>query len=68
MSSETVVALYSLVGTLIGSLGGIVMSNRLTNHRLEQLEKKMDRHNNFGERLAAMERDVQTLFRLIEQK
>lgn len=35
-------AVLSLLGSLIGTLGGILASARLMNYRLEQLEKKME--------------------------
>lgn len=47
--------LLSLAGTLTGTLGGILTSARLTNYRIEQLEKKVDRHNGFGERIPVLE-------------
>lgn len=37
-------AVYSLIGTIIGSLAGILVSNKLTAWRLEQLEKKLDKY------------------------
>lgn len=51
MNSEILVALFSLVGTAMGTFGGI----RLTNYRIEQLEKKVDKHNNLVERTAVIE-------------
>ena len=57
MNSEIVIALISLLGTLAGSLGGIVVSSKLTSHRLEQLEKKVDKHNNFATRMPLLEQD-----------
>ena len=36
------VALLSLLGTLIGTLGGIFVSSKLTNYRIEQLEKRVE--------------------------
>ena len=42
MESAVIVAIISFAGTLIGSAGGIIASSKLTNYRLEQLEKKMD--------------------------
>ena len=53
MDAEITVALLSAAGTLIGSLGGILASNRLTNYRIAQLEKRVDKHNNLVERMAA---------------
>lgn len=57
MNSEIVIALISLLGTLAGSLGGIVVSSKLTSYRLEQLEKKVDKHNNFATRMPLLEQD-----------
>lgn len=42
--SSVIVALLSLVGTLIGSIAGVLVSNKLTNYRIEQLEKKLDEY------------------------
>lgn len=59
MPTEVMVALLSLLGTLAGSLSGVLMANRLCVYRIEQLEKKVDKHNNLVERMAVMERDMQ---------
>jgi len=49
------VAGMSLIGTLAGTLGGILVSNRLTNYRIEQLEKKVAAHNSVVERTYKLE-------------
>ncbi|MCF2676432.1 hypothetical protein I6E44_07905 [Pseudoflavonifractor phocaeensis] len=49
------VAGMSLVGTLAGTFGGILVSNRLTNYRIEQLEKKVAAHNSVVERTYKLE-------------
>ena len=54
--SETIVALISLAGTLAGTFGGILVSNRLTNYRIEQLEKRVEKHNNLIERTYKLEK------------
>ena len=51
MTETVIVALLSFVGTLIGSFGGM----RLMSYRIEQLEKKVDKHNNFAERVPVLE-------------
>ena len=61
MSSEVFVALLSLAGTLLGSLGGILASSKLTNYRLSQLEQKVDRHNGFGERIPVLEEKMKVV-------
>lgn len=58
MAIEVSVALISLVGTALGTLGGILVSNRLTVYRIEQLEKKMDKHNTLIERMYRLEERV----------
>ena len=55
MTSEIIVALLSLLGTAAGSIAGVLAANRLTNFRIEQLEKKVEKHNNLVERMVAVE-------------
>jgi len=55
--SEIIIACLSLIGTLIGSLSGILVANKLTNYRIEQLEKKVEKHNNVIERVYILEKD-----------
>lgn len=55
MSNEIIVGLLSLTGTLVGTFGGIIASSKLTAYRIEQLEKKVDKHNNFAERIPVIE-------------
>jgi TolA-binding protein len=57
MSAEVIIAICSLCGTLVGSIGGVMVSGKLTNWRIEQLEKKMDKHNGLIERMALVERE-----------
>ncbi|MBR3759449.1 MAG: hypothetical protein IKK47_00440 [Ruminococcus sp.] len=53
--TEVVIAVLSLFGTLGGSLGGIIVSSKLTNYRIEQLEKKQEKYNNLIERTFRLE-------------
>lgn len=55
MNSETLVGLLSLAGTLIGSLSGILVSNKLVNYRLARLEEKVNKHNSIVERTYKLE-------------
>jgi hypothetical protein len=47
----------SFAGTLLGTFGGIITSNKLTNYRIEQLEKRVEKHNNVIERVFELEKD-----------
>lgn len=49
----------SLLGTLAGTFGGILVSNKLTTYRIEQLEKKVAAHNNVVERTYKLEGRMQ---------
>ena len=51
-----VVALISLAGSAVGSLVGILTSSKLTWYRLEQLEKKVDVHNQVIDRVYKLEK------------
>ena len=50
----------SFLGTLAGTVGGIITSAKLTNYRLRELEKKVDKHNNFAQRIPLLEERVKT--------
>ena len=55
MSEAIAVALIGLGGSAAGSLIGVLASSRLTQYRLEQLEKKVDKHNGVIERMFDLE-------------
>lgn len=57
MTEVVIVAMLSLVGTLVGSLGGIMTANRLTNYRIQQLEEKVEKHNKVIERVYNLEKN-----------
>ena len=61
MQPEITVALLAFLGTLIGTLGGILTANKLTNYRIAQLEKKVEKHNSVVERTYRLEGEVKEL-------
>lgn len=58
MSENITIALITLLGSGIGSLIGILTSAKLTNYRIEQLEKKVDKHNSVMERTCLLEEQM----------
>lgn len=60
MEPEIVVALLSLVGILGGSFLGVLASNKLINYRIQQLEEKVEKHNNLVERMVLVETEVKS--------
>ncbi len=53
--NEITVAIITFAGSAVGTLGGILASSKLTNHRLEQLEKKVEMHNCIVQRTYVLE-------------
>lgn len=73
MSEAVIIALITLGGSGVGSLCGILISNKLSNYRIAQLEKKMDKHNTviertfkLEERISLTEKDVRVANHRIE--
>lgn len=71
MTNEILTALLALIGTIVGSGSGILISNKLVNYRIEQLEKKLDKYasnvDEIRERLAVVERDISTAYERIDE-
>ncbi len=52
--ATVIVGILSLTGTALGSWGGL----KLMSYRIEQLEKKVDKHNHFAERVPILEEQM----------
>jgi hypothetical protein len=59
MSDTILVAVIGLCGSGLGSLIGVIASSRLTQYRLEQLEKRVQTHNRLIERTYKLEERAQ---------
>ena len=68
MSDIVIVGLLSLLGTLAGTFGGIMVSNKLVNYRLRQLEIKVDKHNSVIDRMYCAEKRLDVLDQRLEDK
>lgn len=58
MSEGVVVALVGLLGSGLGSLCGMGIGIKLITYRIEQLEKRVEKHNNVIDRTYKLESDV----------
>lgn len=61
MTDVVIIALISLAGTGLGTFGGIITASRLSNYRIEQLEKKVDKHNCLIDRMYKVEARVDVI-------
>ena len=62
MLGELLVAALSFLGTCVGSWGGL----KLMSYRIEQLEKKVEKHNNFAGRMPVVEEQIKVINHRIE--
>ena len=62
MTDTVIVAIISLLGTLLGSFGG----TQLVKYRIEQLEKKVEKHNSIVEKTYILEVKVKVANHRIE--
>ena len=56
MTTEIITSLTGILGSFIGTLAGILLNAKLMNYRIEQLEKKVDKHNMVVERVYNLEK------------
>ena len=61
---SAILALVGLVGSLVGTFGGIIASSKLTEYRIKELEKKQDKHNQVIERTYKLEERME----LVEER
>ena len=55
MTPEVLISLLTLLGSFLGTFGGILINTKLTTYRIEQLEKKVDKHNQVIDRVYKLE-------------
>lgn len=69
-ASEIVQTLISFMGTAMGAITGILVSNKLSTYRIEQLEKKLDKYANnvdeMRERLTIVEQSTKSLHKRMD--
>lgn len=63
MIETIIVAVCGLLGTFIGSFSGM----KLMSYRIEQLEKKVEKHNNFAERIPVVEKEIRHIYHEIDE-
>lgn len=61
VTENIITSLITLCGSGIGALLGIVINTKLSNYRIEQLEKKVDKHNNLIERVYKIESTIEVV-------
>ena len=74
MRTEVIVAIIAAVPALVTAVVSIVMSNRVlkveldaVTNRLDKMESKLDKHNDFMERIAVLEQKGAAQWRWIDE-
>ena len=57
MTETIIVAVFPLAGNALGVIAGL----RLMTYRIEQLEKKVEAHNNFAARMPVIEEQIKVI-------
>lgn len=55
LSEGVIIALIGILGSALGSFGGVLSSQKMVKYRLTKLEEKVDKHNNLVERMSTLE-------------
>ncbi|MEG2989256.1 MAG: hypothetical protein RR807_07610 [Oscillospiraceae bacterium] len=67
MEPEILVAVVSGICSLISAGGGILISSKLSNYRIEQLEKRVDKHNGLIERMVLVEASAKSAHHRLDE-
>ena len=63
---QDIIDIIGALSGFIGAFGGILISTKMNNYRIEQLEKKVERHNNVIERTGVIEEQIKVINHRIE--
>lgn len=67
MNEAMIQTLITAIITLVGTFGGILTAQKLSNYRIEQLEKKVEKHNNVLEKTYGLQKDVEEIRKDIDR-
>lgn len=67
MNTEIIKSLIATIPTLIIALVTVVVNGKLIVYRIDQLEKKVEKHNSIVERLAVLEQKTNAAFSRIDE-
>lgn len=56
MNLELLTSIAGALGSFLATLTGIMLNSKLTGYRIEQLEKKVDKHNSVIDRVYNLEK------------
>lgn len=66
MTDTIIVAVLSLLGTCLGSIVSVLTANKLTNFKIDELTKKVEKHNSVVERVFGLEKENEVILNRLE--
>ena len=67
MHGEFLTGIFSLIASLVGTFAGIITSAKLTNYQINEMKKRVDKHNNVIERTFKQEEQCKYIDERIEK-
>ena len=67
MHGEFLTGVFSLIASLVGTFAGIITSAKMTNYQINELKKRVDKHNNVIERTFKLEEHCKYIDERIEK-
>lgn len=67
MSKEIIVALIGIIPAVFVSIVSIVSNNQIVKVKIEELTKKVEKHNQIVERTYKLESDITTAFTKLDE-
>ena len=67
MNADFLTGVASLIASLVGTFAGIITSAKLTNYQINELKKRVDKHNNVIERTYKLEEHCKYIDERIEK-
>ena len=67
MNVDFLTGVASLIASLVGTFGGIITSTKLTNYQINELKKRVDKHNDVIERTYKLEEHCKYIDERIEK-
>lgn len=68
MNNEIMIALIGALPTIIVAVISIISNNQIVKVKIEELEKKVDKHNQVIERTYNLESNVKTAFKKLDEE
>lgn len=68
MTESIITSIIGIIPTILVAIVSIISNNQIVKVKIEELEKKVDKHNSIIERTYKLESDVKTAFSKLDEE